>query len=113
MDRIIDALLTLSGGHYNHEISEMAVGLIEPAVLYCENGDKWDGSFKDYLEKMDVDYHTARDLIEQIGKLPEHVTCGDAYYALAMMHGDYGLAIHGDKKIALKLAYGYLTDPDR
>lgn len=110
----MDAMLVLSDGHYNHGLSEMAVGMIEPADMYCENGSKYDGEFMEYLEKMGIDYYTARRMIEEhVCELPSEITMGDAYYALAMVLGDYGLAIHGDKKLALKMAYGWLTDPDK
>lgn len=113
MDKMIDALLTISGGHYNQPVSQMAVDMMIPSVMYLPNHDQWNGSFKDYLEKMGVDYYTAMNDIMSVGRLNGDTTCGDCYYALAMVYADYGLAIHGDKELALKLAYGWLTDPDR
>ena len=110
---MIDALLVLSGDHYTREISEMAINTMIPSVMYLSNGEQWKGGFRDYLEKMDVDYYTAKGLVGRYGDLDESITCGDAYYALAMVYADYGLAIHGDRELALKLAYGWLTDPDR
>lgn len=114
MTNLIEAMLVLADGHYNHSISDIAVGMIQPADMYCENGTKYSGEFMDYLEQMGVDYYSAKPLIEEhVAKLPAEITMGDAYYALAMVLGDYGLAIHGDKKLALKMAYGWLTDPDK
>lgn len=115
MDRhkVLEALLMLSDGHYSRELSDMAVAIMVPSVLYCENGNEWHGSFKEYLERMSVDYYTALDHVKEVGELDEHTTHGDAYHAIASMLADYGLAIHGDMRMAYKLAYGYLTDPDK
>ena len=74
---------------------------------------QWHGSFKEYLERMNVDYYTALDHVKEVGELDEHTTHGDAYHAIASMLADYGLAIHGDMRMAYNLAYGYLTDPDK
>ena len=115
MDRhkVLEALLMLSDGHYSKELSDMAGAIMVPSVLYCENGNEWHGSFKEYLERMNVDYYTALDHVKEVGELDEHTTHGDAYHAIASMLADYGLAIHGDMRMAYKLAYGYLTDPDK
>lgn len=112
-NRLIEAMLVLCGGHYNKEIADIAVASMIPAVLYSESGVEWHGNFKDYLEKMNVDYYTAYEHVSEFGELKECVTCGDVYHAVAMMLADYGLAIHGDMRVAYKLAYGYLTDPDK
>lgn len=111
---IIEALLILADKHYNKSISQMVIDTMIPAILYCHDGTKWGGTFEEYLEHMGVNYCTSRETIEKnVGKLPDDITKGDAYYALAMVYSDYGLAIHGDKLVAEKLAYGYLTDPDK
>ena len=113
-NEVLEAMLVLSDGHYTRGLAEMSIGMIVPSVMYCENGTKYEGDFHEYLEKMNVDYYTARNMIEEhVGKLDSDITCGDAYYALAMVYADYGLAIHGNKELALKLAYGWLNDPDR
>ena len=115
MDRhkVLEALLMLSDGHYSRELSDMAVAIMVPSVLYCENGNEWHGSFMEYLERMNVDYYTALEHVKEVGELDERITCGDAYHAVASMLADYGIAIHGDMRMAYKLAYGYLTDPDK